>query len=400
MSTRSFEGDRPGTQRVRRARPAGRSHWLVRAGALAAGVTVATALVPAAGAAGAATTAPNKFAQTNLVANKSTFGAKLVDPNLTNAWGLASAAGSPIWVSDNNSGNATAYSGGVNGSPVSLALTVPVPGGNPTGQVANPTADFPVGGTSGSAAIFIVDSDSIGTTQSPGEIAAWNGGTQFVVEDSPTGGPGGTTPPGAVFKGLALSALPTAGPELFAADVANARVDVFNKDFAPVSTPAEFIDPYIPRGYAPFNVQALHKNIYVTYGKQNATKTDVVPGAGLGFVDEYNPNGVLLKHLVTGGTGSPLNEPWGLAFAPKGFGPFAGKLLVGNRGNGWINVFDPTTGGHLGALENTSSAPIVLPGLWGLRVGNSTFGGTNALVFSSGPNNYGNGLVGILTPAG
>jgi uncharacterized protein (TIGR03118 family) len=367
---------------------------------VAAGIAVATALAPAAAAAGPATTAPNRFAQTNLVANKAMFGAKLVDPNLTNAWGLASSSSSPIWVSDNNSGNASVYSGGVNGGPVSLDLTVPVPGGNPSGQVVNPTTDFPVGGTTGSAAIFIVDSDSIGTTQSPGEIAAWNGGPNFVVEDSPTGGPGGTTPAGAVFKGLAISALPTAGPELFAADVANARVDVFNKDFAPVSTPTEFVDPAIPKGYAPFNVQALGKNIYVTYGKQNAAKTNVVHGAGLGYVDRYSANGVLLKHLVSGGAGSPLDEPWGVAFAPKGFGPFGGRLLVGNLGNGWINAFDPVTGAYLGALQSTSGYPVVIPGLWGLRVGNAVFGGTNALVFSSGPNNYSNGVLGILTPAG
>jgi uncharacterized protein (TIGR03118 family) len=398
MTNGSIQCDRPRTQRLRSARSAGRPESLGRAGALAAGVAVATALMPAVATAGSALTAPNKFAQTNLVANNSTQGAKLVDPNLTNAWGLATAAGSPLWVSDNNSGKATVYSGGINGGAVSLDLTVPVPGGNPTGQVANPTPDFPVGGTTGSASIFIVDTDSIGTTQSPGEIAAWNGGATFVVEDSPTGGPGGTTPTGAVFKGLAISALPTAGPELFAADVANAHIDVFNKDFAPVSTPTEFVDPAIPKGYAPFNVQALGKNIYVTYGKQNAAKTNVVPGAGLGFVDKYSPNGVLQKHLVSGGAGSPLNEPWGLAFAPQGFGPFAGKLLVGNRGNGWINVFDPGTGAHLGALQNTSGAPIVIPGLWGLRVGNAAFGGSNALVFSSGPNNYASGLVGILTP--
>jgi uncharacterized protein (TIGR03118 family) len=400
MATGSSKVDRPRTQSLRSARQSGLPDWLGRAGALAAGVAAATALAPAVAGADSATTAPNKFAQTNLVANKSTFGAKLVDPNLTNAWGLASSAGSPFWVSDNNSGNATFYSGGVNGGAVSLDGTVPVPGGNPTGQVFNPTSDFPVGGTTGSAAIFIVDSDSIGTTQSPGEIAAWNGGASFVVEDSPTGGPGGTTPTGAVFKGLAVSALPTAGPELFAADVANARVDVFNKDFAPVSTPTEFVDPAIPKGYAPFNVQALGKNIFVTYGKQNAAKTNVVPGAGLGYVDKYSPNGVLLKHLINGGAGSPLDEPWGLAFAPTGFGPFAGKLLVGNLGNGWINVFNPATGAYLGALQNTGGAPVVIPGLWGLRVGNATFGGTNALVFSSGPNNYSNGVLGILTPAG
>lgn len=396
------------TRQTKDARSEARLRWcrdrstrLGHAGFAATGVAIVAALAPAAVvAASPATSIPNKFAQTNLVANKASFGAKLVDPSLDNAWGLATSAGGPLWVSDNNSGNATAYSGGISGGAVSRDVVVPVPGGNPTGQVANPTGDFPVGGATGSPAIFIVDTDSIGTTQSPGEIAAWAGGTKFVVEDSPTGGPGGTTPSAAVFKGLAVSIAPTAGPELFAADVANARVDVFNKDFSPLSTPTEFVDPAIPKGYAPFGVQTLRGNLFVTYGKQNAAKTNVVAGAGLGYVDEYSPNGVLLKHLVSGGSSSPLDEPWGLAFAPKGFGPFAGKLLVGNLGNGWINAFNPTTGAYLGALDNTSGAPIVIPGLWGLRVGDAMFGGSNALVFSSGPNSYTNGLVGTLTPAG
>jgi uncharacterized protein (TIGR03118 family) len=346
----------------------------------------------------AATALPNSFKQTNLIANNASFGAKLVDPNLTNAWGLASSPSSPLWVSDNNSGKASVYSGGINGGAVSLDLTVPVPGGNPTGQVFNPTTSFPVGGPTGSPAVFIVATDSIGTTQSPGEIAAWNGGVSFVVEDSPSGGPGGKTPAGAVFKGLALAATPTAGPELFAADVANATVDVFSHTFAPVSTPTEFKDPKIPAGYAPFGIQNLGGKIYVTYGKQNATKTDVVPGAGLGFVDVYSVNGKLLHHLVSGGSGSPLNEPWGLAIAPTGFGPFGGDLLVGNLGNGWVNAFNPTTGQYLGALYGTNGLPVAIKGLWGLRVGNSAFGGKSSVVFSAGPKAYANGLVGTLTP--
>ncbi len=313
--------------------------------------------------------------------------------------GLAAAPGGPIWVADNNSGKATVYTGGVNGSPVTLQLTVSVPGENATGQVYNSTGSFPVGGTSGSPSLFIVDSDSIGSTQSPGEIAAWNGGSSFTVEDSPTGGPGGTTPTGAVFKGLAISGSPTAGPELFAADVANAKVDVFDKDFAPVSTPSEFVDPAIPAGYAPFNVQALGSDIYVSYAKQNASKTNVVRGPGLGYVDVYSPDGVLLEHLINGGTGSPLNEPWGLAIAPKGFGPFAGDLLVGNLGNGRINAFDPNTGNFLGTVDGTNGMPVHIPGLWGLQIGNSSFGGKKALIFSSGPKKYDQGVLGILTPA-
>jgi uncharacterized protein (TIGR03118 family) len=360
-------------------------------------VVAAAGLVAAAAPAAGAATATNSFTQTNLVANSATAGAKLVDPNLVNAWGLATGPGSPLWVSDNNSGFATVYSGGINGSAVSLDLTVPVPGGNATGQVFNFTTGFPVGGTTGSPANFIVATDSIGSTQSPGEIAAWNGGASFVVEDSPTGGPGGKTPAGAVFKGLAL-ANPKSGPELLAADVANATVDVFDHNFAPLSTPTKFKDPAIPAGYAPFGIQNLGGKIYVTYGKQNAAKTDVVRGAGLGYVDVYSVTGKLLHHLISGGVSSPLNAPWGLAIAPKTFGSFGSDLLVGNLGNGWINAFNPTTGQYLGALYG-STGPIVIDGLWGLRVGNSAFGGSSSLVFSAGPGTYAKGLVGILTPA-
>jgi uncharacterized protein (TIGR03118 family) len=336
----------------------------------------------------------DSFKQTNLIANKKSFGAKLVDKNLANAWGLAAGPSTPIWVSDNNSGFATVYSGGIKG--VSLDLTVPVPGGNPTGQVFNSDSSaFPVGGKTGAAADFIVDTDSVGAHQSPGEIAAWNGGAKFVVEDSARGGAGGKIPAHAVFKGLAVAYGPTAGPELFAADVANARVDVFNRDFHPLSTPSEFRDPKIPAGYTPFGIQNLNGRIYVSYGKQNKSRTDVVTGAGLGFVDVYTVNGKLIKHLVSHG---PLNAPWGLVIAPKGFGPFAGDLLVGNLGNGRINAFNPTTGKSLGPLDNAKHQPIAIGGLWGLMVGNSAFGGATSVVFSAGPNGYANGLVGVLNP--
>jgi uncharacterized protein (TIGR03118 family) len=377
---------------ARKGAAAGIGIAVVAAGLAAFGMPVGASAAPA-------PPVPDSFAQTNLIANKASFGARLTDPNLTNAWGLAAGPTSPIWVSDNNSGRVTVYSGGVPGDEaVAPEITVTVPGGNPTGQVFNPNigGDFPVGGPTGSSAHFIVDTDSIGASQSPGEIAAWEGGASFVVEDSPKGGPGGKTPAHAVFKGLALATRPGVGPELFAADVANAKIDVFNKDFRLLRTVTEFRDPKIPAGYAPFNVQDLNGRLYVTYGKQNRAKTDVVAGAGLGFVDVYTVTGKLIHRI---GSRGELNEPWGLAIAPKGFGPFGGDLLVGNLGNGWINAFNPATGKYLGWLDTTSGNPVAINGLWGLKVGNSAFGGASSVVFSAGPNGYGNGLVGVLNPA-
>jgi uncharacterized protein (TIGR03118 family) len=363
----------------------------VGAGLAAAGLAVVA--VPAHAAA-----KPDSFAEIHLIANKASYHAKLTDPTLTNPWGLAASPNSPIWVSDHNSGMAGIYSGGVNGSKVVRDFTVPVPGGNPTGQVFNDnTATFHVGGPNGGPAIFIIDTDSTGKKQSTGQIEAWDGGAKFVVEDSVKGGPGGKVPAHAVFKGLALASATAAGPELFAADVANGKIDVFNNNFRFVKTPGEFKDPKIPAGFVPFNVQNLGGGrLYVTYGKQNKSKTDVLFGKGRGFVDVYTVNGKLIKHLAGGGQ---LNAPWGLAIAPKGFGPFGGALLVGNLGNGWINAFNPATGKYLGWLDRPNGKPIAIPGLWGLEVGNSSFGGPSAVEFSAGPHGYRDGLVGILTPA-
>ena len=83
----------------------------------------------------------------------------------------------------------------------------------------------------------------------------------------------------------------------------------------------------------------------------------------------YTVNGKLLHHLVSNGPASPLNEPWGMAIAPTGFGPFGGDLLVGNLGNDRINAFNPTTGNFLGTLHGAHGSPIAINGLWGLRGG-------------------------------
>ena len=84
-------------------------------------------------------------------------------------------------------------------------------------------------------------------------------------------------------------------------------------------------------------------------------------------MDVFTNDGALIKRLVTRGQ---LNSPWGLALAPSGFGRFGGDLLVGNFGNGHINVYNPDTGAHLGELRQANGHPIVIDGLWALSFGN------------------------------
>jgi uncharacterized protein (TIGR03118 family) len=93
-------------------------------------------------------------------------------------------------------------------------------------------------------------------------------------------------------------------------------------------------------------------------------------------------------------TRGQLNSPWGLALAPADFGQFSGDLLVGNFGDGSINVYDPNKGARLGQLRQANNQPIVIDGLWGLRFGNGNAAKTNELLFSAGPDGESNGLLG------
>jgi uncharacterized protein (TIGR03118 family) len=113
------------------------------------------------------------------------------------------------------------------------------------------------------------------------------------------------------------------------------HIDVFDKNFMPTTVSGGFVDPNIPAGFAPFNVQNINGKLYVTYARQDADKHDDVAGMGNGFVDVFDTNGNLLERLVTNG---PLNSPWGLALAPGDFGQFSNDLLVGNFGDGMINA--------------------------------------------------------------
>jgi uncharacterized protein (TIGR03118 family) len=186
---------------------------------------------------------------------------------------------------------------------------------------------------------------------------------------------------GAVFKGLALANNGT-GNFLYATNFNSGQIDVFNSSFAPVTLAANFTDPNLPAGYAPFDIEVIGGKLYVTYALQDTAKHDDVAGPGNGFVDVFDLNGNFLQRLVSNG---PLDSPWGLALAPLSFGSYGGDLLVGNFGNGMINAFDPTTGAFLGTLSDSSDNPLVIQGLWGLAFGNGAQGtSTSSLYFTAG----------------
>jgi uncharacterized protein (TIGR03118 family) len=332
------------------------------------------------------------FAQTNLVSD-GFVPAVTIDPNLINPWGVAFSATGPFWVADNGKGVATIYDGA--GTPKTVggfsAITIAVPKGqpsppagstSPTGEVFNTTSDFEISSNGVTApSVFIFATED-------GTISGWNptvnAGSTVLAVDNFNGGDG------AVYKGLAIGHNDD-GTFLFAANFRNGTVDVFNDDFKQVKS---FTDPNVPAGYAPFNVQVLDDHLFVTFALQNADKHDDVAGAGHGFVDEFDLEGHLLHRVASGGV---LNSPWGLAIAPSGFGEFSHDLLVGNFGDGTINIFNPKTDHFLGKLEGANGAPIQIDDLWALIPGNS---GTNTdphkVYFTAGVGNEQHGLFGSL----
>jgi uncharacterized protein (TIGR03118 family) len=313
------------------------------------------------------TLAQNSYLQRNLVSDIAGMAEK-TDTNLVNPWGIAASPTSPFWVADNHKGVSTLYDG--NGVASSLVVTIPpapggTPPGAPTGVIFNSSTNFQI--SPGVVSRFIFATED-------GAIVGWNSGSTGVVKVD-------NSASGAVYKGLGTGT--RAGSNyLYAANFFAGTIDVIDQNYGTTTLPASFLDPTLPAGFAPFNVQNLGGQLYVTYAKQDASKHDDVPGAGNGFVNIFDTSGNLLRRLISNGA---LNSPWGLAIAPTNFGPFSGALLVGNFGNGKINAYDAATGTQLGSLQDPSGNPIQIQGLWGLTVGNGGNGGDiRTLYFAAG----------------
>jgi len=204
---------------------------------------------------------------------------------------------------------------------------------------------------------------------------------------------GGST--GRIYKGLAIATY-SSTTYLYAADFHNNAIDVFDGSFNRIALPGNFVDPSLPAGYAPYGIQAIGSNIYVSYAKQDADAHDDVAGAGFGLVDVFDSGGMFVKRFATGGA---LNAPWGMAMAPADFGKFANALLVSNFGDGKINAFNATTGALIGTLSAVDGTPIVIDGLWGIAFGNGINSQpTNSLFFTAGPSDETHGLFGRIDP--
>ncbi|HEV8507776.1 MAG TPA: TIGR03118 family protein [Chitinophagaceae bacterium] len=336
------------------------------------------------------------YEQVNLVGDDNQYNPVRIVPDLRNAWGIAFAPSGPAWVNAQVTGLSFIFNtqGGDVRPPVAIpSPTSDIDGGHPTGIVFNGSSGFRL--PNGNPARFIFVGDD-------GVISGWNGGNVAVrVKDHSSN---------ASYTGLAIAA-DGADSFIYAANFLSGHIEVYDTAWGDVSG-KPFTDPSLPPGYAPFNIQNVDGNLFVTYAKVSDEPGEEETGAGLGVVDIYHPNGNLIKRFVS--PGDQLNAPWGVTVAPKAFWANQGDdeddngktmgnkhhtravILIGNLGDGHINAYNQD-GDFIGALRSNGKV-IEIEGLWALSFAPATATtiDPNWLFFAAGPGDEEHGLFGYI----
>ncbi|TME99142.1 MAG: TIGR03118 family protein [Chloroflexi bacterium] len=263
------------------------------------------------------------------------------DSSLVNPWGLVRGPTTPWWTSDNGTGLSTLLKADGTRFPVPFnPVNVPMADcsgtGTPTGIVFDGSGSFNFTDCTGTAR-----HGRFMFSTEDGSIVAWDAPMTTAVT---VVGPSSA----AVYKGLAIGSN-SQGTFLYAANFRAGTVDVFDTNFHHVTLAGSFSDPN------------------------------------------------LVRRAVTRGR---LNSPWGVAIAPAGFGRFSGDLLVGNFGDGRINVIDPATGEFIDQLRGPDNRALVIDGLWAIVFGSGSTnsGPANALFFTAGLDGESHGLFGRIDP--
>ncbi len=387
----------------------------------------------------------NRYVQSNLVANKTSYQAQFTEADFINAWGIAirpKGAGGHFWVGAG--GISFQYVGDVQASsndalqklfqdglkevtvPGSDALTDDSSQGKVTGVVYNgPDLNSPnfrvttqtAGATrfDGSARfVFVTDSGKVTAwteRSTAGEVVRVDGPAALVYDGEPDE---------SAFFGVAIK--PDTWDTMWLADFGAApQIVTLDAKWKKVPT-GGFVNPFAtgPGGAArpgdpvPFNIQVLNNRVFVAYaisredeatpGAFFAAEEDALDAQAEAASGNLPDKGKLVEFDLAGkqirifNDARRLNAPWGLAIAPAGFGRLSGALLVGNFGGaGRICAFDAASGEYIDDLRDGDGKPVAIAGLWGLQFGNGeSLGDSQALYFAAGPEDEVDGLFGSL----
>ena len=361
------------------------------------------------------------FKQVNLVANTAEYHPVTIDPTLINGFGIAWSPNGIAWVNSVGGHVSELYTaeGAIARKPVNIPQPNDTIGGFPCGIVFNPTKGFNIP-TGPSLFLF---------TSFDGVLSGWNGAAGNNAQRI-------KAPSKASYTGLAIAA--SGGHTfIYGANFGLKKIDTWDSNFNLIKMP--FVDPTLPKDYSPYNIQAVGDWLFVIYAKLGDDGHGVA-GAGNGYVSIFNTNGTFVRRFASRGT---LNIPWGVTMAPGSFledkdmddednnggvysiasnhgstitagtpnsssssgnnggnsykhDPKDPVILVGNFGNGRINVFSQQ-GNYLGQLQSHKHT-IEIDGLWALSFAPATATTVDParLYFSAGPDQEKDGLFGYL----
>lgn len=318
-----------------------------------------------------------------LISNRPNEGAHQ-DTDLVNPWGIV-VYNSQIWVVAGSTDNILNYD--LYGNKLLGSITVRDARHNsshPCGIAVNCGGGFPVSAngvtTTTKAATFVVASEHGTVHGFNPEVDSQNAYIALNLQ---------LTGDVHVFKGLTI-----VNDILYLANFFQRRIQVFDSNYRPLPgypfVDGETCDP-IPVDFAPNNIVGIGCYLYVLWARKdpNITVHDL-DGPGNGYISVFNLDGSFVRRFTSRGV---LNSPWAMIPAPCDCGFPPNSFLVGNNGDGRINIFD-CNGRYVGPLLNQNATPIVLGGLWGLAANYTP--NRIEIFFASAPDEDIDGLVGSI----
>jgi uncharacterized protein (TIGR03118 family) len=332
---------------------------------------------------------------TNIISDGS-VPAPVMDASFLNPWAM-SVSGT-WWISTANSG----YNYVVPAATGTIAFKVIVPQPNGTGNGA------PAGSVTTAGAVGMVMPNgakaSFMFSTLDGTITGWNSrlGTnnalcQILINNNAAG----AVYPGMAILNIAPGGVTTSSYILAANFGAGNAIEVYDSNFKPTKLAGTFTDTTLPSGYSPWSVHVLGTQVFVAYALRTPDFEEVL-GSGNGIVNVFDNTGKFVSRVVTFGN---LNAPWGVAIAPSNFGVFSNALLIGNRGDGKINAYDPNTYNYLGQLMDSTGKALIYASLWELLPAGTTVTGATGgsggvagtVYFTAGLADEAHGLLGAIS---
>lgn len=330
-----------------------------------------------------ATAQTKAYRQTNLASSVPGAAANEAQ-SLNQPWGIAFLPGQPFFIAASGSGSVSA----MNSSGLSAGnVAVPASSGNMSGAMPSGIASdgSSVFGTANSPIQYIVVTQTgaiSGFSTTNGRVPAQ---ATILRDDSASG---------AVYTALALLRPGCCAPFAAVADFNDGTIHTFTNAFDLLDRPGAFQDPKLPAGYAPYGMQVIGNQLFITYALQDSAKRSPVSGAGNGVVDVFDTQGKFVRRFATGGN---LNAPWGVALASANFGPFSGAILIGNSGDGTISAFDAASGDYLGQISDGDGGVIANPGIRSVTFRTDGITDANTLFFTADTQNGQGGLFGAIS---